>query len=119
VKHEKPTADTISCEQALIGAVLLNNEVLEDLPRGLTSGHFSEAAHRRIWLEIERAIIAGRHLDPAGIGGALLDDREFQELGGIRYLADLVVMSPSSQAACRAAEIILARDADVAPCVPS
>jgi replicative DNA helicase len=51
---------SIRAEQALLGAILVNNDAFYGVSRFLQSGHFSEDVHRRIYEACARQIRTGR-----------------------------------------------------------
>jgi hypothetical protein len=83
----------VEAEQALLGALLYDNAAFERIGDNLQAEHFYEPFHQRLFAAIEPHPQgpAGR-ADPAG--RAVRRDPAFEELGGVRYLADLVDRAP-------------------------
>lgn len=79
----------IEAEQALLGALLLNNEVLTMLPAGFGAEMFYEPVHGRVFTAAERRISAGDFVSPVTLKAAFADDDGMAELGGVGYLARL------------------------------
>lgn len=83
------TPSNIEAEQALLGAILLNNEVLTTLPAGFGSEMFYEPVHSRVFAAAERRISAGDLVSPVTLKAVFADDDGMADLGGIGYLARL------------------------------
>jgi replicative DNA helicase len=91
----------IEAEQALLGALLYDNGAYERLSDALQAQHFYEPFHGRLFAAIELNIRRGQLADPTLLSEQFQRDPAFQELGAVRYLADLVDRAP---AAARAAD---------------
>lgn len=78
----------IEAEQALLGAILVNNEVVDRIG-ALRPEHFYDPMHARIFDEARRAIMAGDLASPITIKGRFAGDEGLAELGGPAYLARL------------------------------
>lgn len=79
----------IEAEAAFLGALLIDNRVAEDLPVALTSAHFFEPLHGRIFAQtmalIERNMVA----NPVTLKPFFEADEAMKMLGGPAYLAQL------------------------------
>ena len=84
----------IEAEQALLGALLYDNSAYERLSDQLNGRHFYEPFHGRLFGAIEDYIRRGQLAEPILIAGRFKNDPAFEELGGLRYLADLVDRAP-------------------------
>jgi replicative DNA helicase len=84
----------IEAEQALLGAILFDNSAYERIGDALKAPHFYEPFHQRLFAAIEEHIRKGQLADPFMLRDRFRVDPAFEELGGIRYLADLVDRSP-------------------------
>ncbi|HEY3799937.1 MAG TPA: replicative DNA helicase [Caulobacteraceae bacterium] len=91
----------LEAEQALLGALLYDNGAYERLNDALQAAHFFEPFHGRLYAAIEANIRRGQLADPTLLAGQFERDAAFQELGGVRYLADMVDRAPP---AARAAD---------------
>ena len=87
----------IEAEQALLGAILINNEAYHRVSDYLRAEHFYEPVHRRIFEAIMRLIEGGRLADHVTLKVAFDEDEALRDLDGARYLSGLA----------RAAETIL------------
>lgn len=88
----------IEIEQALLGIVLYDNDAYHRF-EGVRAAHFYEPFHGRLWQAIASDIEKGLKADPVTVMDRFVADPAFDELGGIRYLADLVDRCPSVTAA--------------------
>jgi hypothetical protein len=83
----------IEAEHALLGAALYENSAVS-LAGGIRAEHFSEPLHGTVWAAIVAAVERGDPADLVTISGALGADAAFAELGGVRFLAELVDHAP-------------------------
>ncbi len=79
----------LEAEQALLGAMLVNNEVYHRLSDFLVAEHFFEPVHARIFEVCAQRIGRGQLADPVTLKALIEDDPAFKELGGARYLAGI------------------------------
>jgi replicative DNA helicase len=84
----------IEAEQALLGAILYDNAAYERLSDRLQARHFFEPFHQRLFAAIEEHIKKGQLAEPIVLMERFRRDPAFEELGGLRYLADLVDRAP-------------------------
>ncbi|ACG77954.1 replicative DNA helicase [Phenylobacterium zucineum HLK1] len=84
----------IEAEQALLGALLYDNAAFERLGDNLQARHFFEPFHQRLYAAIETHIRKGQLAEPILLAEQFARDPAFEELGGVRYLADLVERAP-------------------------
>jgi replicative DNA helicase len=84
----------LDAEQALLGALLFDNAAYERLGDNLQGRHFFEPFHGRLYGALEEFIRRGQLAEPIVMAERFKTDVAFNELGGIRYLADLVDRAP-------------------------
>lgn len=84
----------LEAEQALLGALLFDNAAYERLGDNLQGRHFYEPFHQRLFDAIEEHVRKGMLAEPIVLMERFKRDPAFEELGGIRYLADLVDRAP-------------------------
>jgi replicative DNA helicase len=92
--HAHTAPANIEAEQALLGAVLFDNAAYERLSDQLQARHFYEPFHQRLFAAMEEYIRKGQLAEPIVLMERFKHDPAFQELGGLRYLADLVDRAP-------------------------
>jgi replicative DNA helicase len=96
----------IEAEQALLGVLLYDNSAYERLPDQLQPRHFFEPFHGRLFASLESHIRRGQLAEPILLAEQFQRDPAFDELGGIRYLADLVDRAPPAANAGDYARVI-------------
>jgi len=84
----------LEAEQALLGSLLFDNAAYERLADTLAGRHFYEPFHQRLFDAIEDYVRKGMLAEPIVLMERFKRDPAFEELGGIRYLADLVDRAP-------------------------
>ncbi len=91
----------VEAEQALLGAILVNNRAFEQISEFLRAEHFAVPVHGRIFDAIRRQIERGQEANPTTLQFFFEGDEELKDMGGHVYLARL---------AASAVTIINARD---------
>ena len=76
-------------EQALLGAVLVNNAAHSRVSEFLLAEHFGNAVHGRIYEAIGRLIERGQVANPVTLKNLFDQDATLAEIGGAQYLARL------------------------------
>ncbi len=79
----------IEAEQALLGALLVNNVTFEKVGELLRPEHFYDPVHGRIYKAIATLINRGQIADPKTLRGAFERDPALEAVGGANYLVDL------------------------------
>lgn len=82
----------LDAEQALIGAVLFDNDAMPDDVR---ASDFAEPFHQLIWTAITDLVRAGRLAEPTIICDRLKASPAYEQYGGLAYLADMVDRAPA------------------------
>lgn len=85
----QPPANLVA-EQRIIGAILANNNGYDRVADILTTEHFADAAHARIFSTIAKRISQGLVADAVALRAQFAADGDLQEVGGMEYLADLI-----------------------------
>ena len=102
-----PPPHNLEAEQALLGALMFENEWLHRQPTGLRPTHFYEPFHQRLFEAIRENINAGYLAEPTVLVEEFRGDLAFKEFGGIRYLADLVDRAPPGSNSPEYARVIM------------
>ena len=76
-------------EQALLGAILMNNHALEKVAEFLRPEHFADLAHGRIYQVCQGLILKGQLANPVTLHPHFEGDPGLAEMGGTAYLARL------------------------------
>ncbi|MFY9287451.1 MAG: replicative DNA helicase [Alphaproteobacteria bacterium] len=79
----------LEAEQALLGAVLVNNVAFERVGEILQAEHFYDPVHGRIYGAVSTLINRGQIADPKTMRGLFESDPALASMGGAQYLADL------------------------------
>jgi replicative DNA helicase len=84
----QPPANT-EAEQALLGAMLINNAAWHRVSEFLLSEHFCNAVHGRIFAAIGKLIERGQMANPITLKNLFDQDGALLDIGGAQYLAQL------------------------------
>ena len=79
----------IEAEAAFIGAVLIDNRVIEELSTTLRPEHFFEPVHQRVYERILALLDRNAVVTPVTLKPYFEADEALKELGGVSYLARL------------------------------
>jgi replicative DNA helicase len=79
----------IEAEQALLGAILVNNAAYHRVSEFLRPEHFAEAVHGRIFAAIVKLIERGQIANPVTLKNLFDQDGALADIGGAVYLARL------------------------------
>src|SRR5688500_18349741 len=79
----------VEAEGALLGALMIDNRLIEDIALKLRADHFYEPLHGRIFEQIRRLIDKNMLATPVTLRPIFEADEEMKELGGPAYLAQL------------------------------
>lgn len=96
----------IEAEQALLGALLVNNDVFDRVTAIVNEGHFYDPVHGRIFEIAARRIQKNALASPVTLKAFMEDDEGLKELGGPAYLVRLAGASISLFAAKDYAQLI-------------
>ena len=80
----------LQAEQALLGALLANNRAYERVSEFLAPEHFADPIHGRIFQSVARRIEAGQLADAVTLKAEYEHSGVLEEVGGTRYLAQLL-----------------------------
>ncbi len=101
----------IEAEQALLGALLVNNEIFDRVEDVVDLAHFYDPVHGRIFNIIKQRIQNNALASPLTVKSFLSDDEGLQELGGEEYLVKLAASAVAISSSRDFAELI--RDAAI------
>jgi replicative DNA helicase len=79
----------VEAEAALLGALMIDNRLVEDVQLKLQAQHFYEPLHGRIYEAILRMTDANRIANPVTLRPLFESDESIKEVGGPAYLAQL------------------------------
>ncbi|HYE29602.1 MAG TPA: replicative DNA helicase [Allosphingosinicella sp.] len=79
----------VEAEAALLGALMIDNRLAEDIQLKLRPDHFHEPLHARIYEQILKLVDRNMIASPVTMRPLFEADEEMKELGGPSYLAQL------------------------------
>ncbi|HLO20179.1 MAG TPA: replicative DNA helicase [Sphingomicrobium sp.] len=79
----------VEAEAALLGALMVDNRLVEDIQLKLKPHHFFEPLHGRIYEAILKMTDANRVANPVTLRPLFEGDENIKEVGGVAYLAQL------------------------------
>ena len=96
----------LEAEQALIGSILVNNDIIDEISTIINSSIFYDPAHVKIYEVIESLNNKGMIANPITLKNYFEKDNMLEEVGGTEYLVKLTRFSGSSKQAVDYAKII-------------
>ncbi|MEQ8178544.1 MAG: replicative DNA helicase [Amphiplicatus sp.] len=111
-RHTDEIPFSIEAEQALLGAILFDNEIFYRVAAYLKPEHFYDPVHQIVFDACARLISSGRLAAPTIVDTFLATSEGFREVGGRRYLEQLAAAVPSTAGAHDYARVIF----DLAVC---
>ena len=105
-KIENKHPSNLEAEQALIGSILVNNDIIDEISTIVNSSIFYDPAHIKIYEVIESLNNKGMIANPITLKNFFEKDNMLSEVGGTEYLVKLTRFSGSSKQAIDYAKII-------------
>ncbi|MEM6738748.1 MAG: replicative DNA helicase [Pseudomonadota bacterium] len=96
----------VEAEQQLLGAILTNNDLYDQVAAIVRPGHFYDPVHARIFEVAAARIAQNRPATPVTLKSYLAEESGLQELGGAAYLVRLAGQAIASFAAKDYAQIV-------------
>ena len=103
---EKSLPSNIEAEQALLGSILVNNDILDELSNIVNPTKFFDPIHRKIYEVIESLNSKGMIANPITLKNFFENNNNLSEIGGIEYLVKLTRYSASIKQAIDYAKVI-------------
>ena len=94
--EQKQMPCNIEAEQALIGSVLVSNEIYDDISSIVDSSKFYDPIHVKIFETIETLISKGFLANPITLKNHFENNAGLKELGGQEYLIKITKYSTTS-----------------------
>tara|TARA_E500000178_G_C17028959_1_gene759498 strand:+ start:689 stop:2116 length:1428 start_codon:yes stop_codon:yes gene_type:complete len=104
VENKQPC--NIEAEQALLGSILVNNDIIDEISNTIKSYIFFDPAHIKIYDVIVNLNNRGMIANPITLKNFFEKDNMLNEVGGTEYLVKLTRFSSSSKQAVDYAKII-------------
>ena len=96
----------LEAEQALIGSVMVNNDIIDEVSNIVNSNKFFDPAHRKIYEVIENLNNKGMIANPITLKNFFEKGENLKEVGGVEYLVKLTRFSSSSRQAIAYAKVV-------------
>ncbi len=96
----------LEAEQALIGSVMVNNDIIDEISNIINSNKFFDPAHKKIFEVIENLNNKGMIANPITLKNFFEKSDSLNEVGGVEYLVKLTRFSSSSRQAIDYAKVI-------------
>ena len=103
-KDKQPS--NLEAEQALLGSILVNNDIIDEVASLINSKIFYDPAHIKIYEVIENLNNKGMIANPITLKNFFEKDNMLNEVGGTEYLVKLTRFSGSIKQAVDYAKII-------------
>jgi len=103
---EKQLPCNIEAEQAIIGSVLVSNDIYDEISNIVDSQKFFDPIHVKIYTTIETLISKGLLANPITLKNYFENSEGLKELGGQEYLIKITKFSTSSKQAIDYANIV-------------
>tara|TARA_B110000211_G_scaffold215592_1_gene257944 strand:- start:2960 stop:4393 length:1434 start_codon:yes stop_codon:yes gene_type:complete len=105
-KVENKQPSNLEAEQALLGSILVNNDIIDEISSIVSSSVFYDPAHVKIYEVIESLNNKGMIANPITLKNFFEKDNMLNEVGGTEYLVKLTRYSGSAKQAIDYAKII-------------
>ncbi len=102
----RPLSVDLSAEMGVLGSLLLNPAVANDIAFELRAEDFYDDAHRKIYAAIMGIFDSGRNMDVSILVSELKTAGDYESIGGAGYLAKLANSVPNAAQAKYYAQIV-------------
>ena len=104
VENKQPS--NLEAEQALLGSILVNNDIIDEVSNIINATIFYDPAHIKIYEVIQSLNSKGMIANPITLKNYFEKDNMLNDVGGTEYLVKLTRFSGSSKQAIDYAKII-------------
>ena len=104
--QENKQPSNLEAEQALLGSVLINNDILDEISTIINANTFYDPAHIKIYEVIESLNNKGMIANPITLKNFFEKDDMLGEVGGTEYLVKLTRFSASAKQSVDYAKVI-------------
>ena len=102
----KKQPSNLEAEQALLGSILVNNDIIDEVANAIEPARFYDPAHKKIYEVIQTLNNKGMIANPITLKNFFEKDNMLDEVGGTEYLVKLTRFSGSTKQATDYAKII-------------
>src|SRR3972149_10005226 len=89
MSQQKLPPQSLAAEQAILGAILLENSTLNKIMEVLSPEDFYRASHRQIYSAMLELWEKNEPIDIITVSERLKSKNQLEEVGGVTYLAEL------------------------------
>src|SRR5687768_2375696 len=93
---ERSLPNSSEAERAILGAILLDTELINQATNSLSPEQFYVPSHRRIFVAMQELARRECEINPILIGEELKKENELEAVGGISYITNLTYGLPHS-----------------------
>jgi len=104
--EEKKLPSNLEAEQSLIGSVLVNNDIIDEISNIVNPAKFFDPIHRKVYQVIENLNNKGMIANPITLKNFFENNNGLNEVGGVDYLVKLTRFSSSTKQTIDYAKII-------------
>ena len=105
-KIENKQPSNLEAEQALLGSILINNDIIDEISTIINANTFYDPAHIKIYEVIENLNNKGMIANPITLKNFFEKDDMLNEVGGTEYLVKLTRFSGSAKQSVDYAKVI-------------
>ena len=109
IAHLRVPPHSIEAEQSVLGGLLLDNAAFDKIADIISESDFYRDEHRRIFRHISKLLERAKPADAVTVAESLDLAGDGKETGGLAYLGELAVNTPSASNIRRYAEIVRER----------
>ena len=104
--QDKKQPSNLEAEQALLGSILINNDIIDEVSTIINPTSFYDPAHTKMYEVIESLNNKGMIANPITLKNFFEKDNMLSEVGGTEYLVKLTRFSGSTKQAIDYAKVI-------------
>ena len=93
ISKENQIPNNLEAEQTILGSILANNEIFDEITDELDENYFFDPIHQKIYKIIANLISKGLLANPVTIKNFFNSKEELIEIGGVDYLVKLTKVS--------------------------
>ena len=109
IAHLRVPPHSIEAEQSVLGGLLLDNAAFDKIADVVSESDFYRDEHQRIFRQISKLLERAKPADVVTVAESLDIAGDANETGGLAYLGELAVNTPSASNIRRYAEIVRER----------
>ncbi len=106
INQSNKQPSNLEAEQALLGSILVNNDIIDEIANTINANVFYDPAHIKIYEVIESLNNKGMIANPITLKNFFEKDNMLNEVGGTEYLVKLTRFSSSTKQAIDYAKIV-------------